>query len=340
MRTHPGARLPLLHRAVAIAATVTLLVLTAADMAGAQPQPTISQVKQKIAALTSRQDLVVQRLDQVTQDLAAGHRRLVAVTHRMARDRAQFRKMRREIAQMAAYAYEFGTTTSPVDLLASDSPQQVLSQAAMITQLSTTQHQRMEAYIAVARKLVVTRQALRVTEAGVARLQKQIAGQKAALTKLIAKQKSILATLRAQQRAAARAALVGSGGTLTATYRGPTTTEAQRAVAFAYAQLGKPYVWGATGPNSYDCSGLVMTAWGSAGVSIPRVTYSQWAALPHVPMSSIQPGDLIFFDNIGHVGMYVGGNMIIDAPQPGEFVEKVSLSSPWYAVNLVGAARP
>jgi cell wall-associated NlpC family hydrolase len=99
-------------------------------------------------------------------------------------------------------------------------------------------------------------------------------------------------------------------------------------------------VWGATGPGSYDCSGLAQAAWASAGVAIPRTTYEQWAALPHVPMSAIQPGDLIFFDGIGHVAIYVGNDMIIDAPQPGEVVERVSLSTPWYASTLDGAARP
>ena len=111
-------------------------------------------------------------------------------------------------------------------------------------------------------------------------------------------------------------------------------------MAFAYAQLGKPYVWGATGPGSYDCSGLVQAAWAAAGVSIPRTTYDQYSALPHVPMSSIRPGDLIFFDGLGHVAMYAGNNMIIDAPQPGQNVEYISLSSPWYSSTVDGAARP
>ena len=107
---------------------------------------------------------------------------------------------------------------------------------------------------------------------------------------------------------------------------GPTATQAQKAVAFAYAQLGKPYVWGATGPGSYDCSGLMMAAWAAAGVTIPRDTYSQVAGLPSVPLSSLQPGDLVFFDGDGHVAMHVGGGMIIDAPRTGLTVEKVSLS--------------
>jgi cell wall-associated NlpC family hydrolase len=83
-----------------------------------------------------------------------------------------------------------------------------------------------------------------------------------------------------------------------------------------------------------------MAAWASAGVSIPRDTYSQWAALPHVPMSTIQPGDLIYFNGESHVGIYVGGGYIIDAPVPGQSVEKVSLSQSWYAQTVNGAVRP
>src|SRR5262245_65607386 len=108
-------------------------------MAGAQPQPTISQVKQKIAALTSRQDQLVQRLDQVTQELAAARRQLAAASRREARYRLQFRTMRSEIAQMAAYAYEYGTMTAPVALLAPGGPRGAASQAALPTHRSAPQ---------------------------------------------------------------------------------------------------------------------------------------------------------------------------------------------------------
>ena len=145
----------------------------------------------------------------------------------------------------------------------------------------------------------------------------------------------MLATLTAQQTPT-----VGSGGSTSAVYTGPTATQAQKAVAFAYAQLGKPYQWGATGPGSYDCSGLMQAAWASAGVSIPRDTYSQVAGLPSVPLSALQPGDLVFFDGDGHVAMYVGGGMTIDAPRTGLTVEKVSLSSSWYSSTVDSAARP
>lgn len=117
---------------------------------------------------------------------------------------------------------------------------------------------------------------------------------------------------------------------------------AQQAVAFAYAQLGCPYVWGGTGPCSsgFDCSGLVMEAWASAGVQIPRTALAQWLGLPHISMGALEPGDLVIFAGGSHVGMYVGGGMLIDSPQPGESVEKIPLDTPWYQENLVGAVRP
>ncbi|WP_405618100.1 NlpC/P60 family protein [Streptomyces sp. NBC_00076] len=103
-------------------------------------------------------------------------------------------------------------------------------------------------------------------------------------------------------------------------------TKAEKALAFARAQIGKPYVWGATGPDSYDCSGLTQAAWKAAGVDIPRVTYDQVNAGTTVSLSAAQPGDLVFFyDDISHVGMYIGNGMMIHAPKPGAYVREESI---------------
>jgi cell wall-associated NlpC family hydrolase len=103
-------------------------------------------------------------------------------------------------------------------------------------------------------------------------------------------------------------------------------TKAEKALAFARAQIGKPYVWGATGPDSYDCSGLTQAAWKAAGVDIPRVTYDQVNAGTTVPLSQAQPGDLVFFyDDISHVGLYIGNGMMIHAPKPGAYVREESI---------------
>ncbi|MFJ8592955.1 NlpC/P60 family protein [Streptomyces sp. NPDC093598] len=103
-------------------------------------------------------------------------------------------------------------------------------------------------------------------------------------------------------------------------------TKADKALAFARAQIGKPYVWGAVGPGSYDCSGLTQAAWKAAGVTLPRTTYAQVNAGTTVPLSQAQPGDLVFFyDDVTHVGIYIGNGMMIHAPKPGTYVREESV---------------
>ena len=190
-----------------------------------------------------------------------------------------------------------------------------------------------------ASQLAGVEQEMQRTEAGIAGLNHQLASHKSSLGKLIDTQKATLASLTVPQQQAVQTNSIGGGGTASASYTGTTSTQGGKAVAFAYAQLGKPYQWGATGPGSYDCSGLAQAAWAAAGVSIPRTTYAQWAALPHISTSALEPGDLLYFDGMGHVAIYVGGGDIIDAPQTGMDVQKIPLSG-WYSSTLVGAARP
>lgn len=102
--------------------------------------------------------------------------------------------------------------------------------------------------------------------------------------------------------------------------------KAEKVIEFAKGELGKPYVWGATGPNSYDCSGFTQAAWRAAGVELPRVTYDQVNVGTKVAKSDMKPGDLIFFyDDISHVGIYVGGGQMIHASKPGDDVKYESI---------------
>jgi len=130
----------------------------------------------------------------------------------------------------------------------------------------------------------------------------------------------------------------GSTGSLSSASSAPApTSAASQAVAYAKAQLGKPYVWSAEGPNGFDCSGLTMMAWRSAGVSIPRVAAAQYDMGRHISRSSLEPGDLVFFGSpIHHVGMYVGGGMMIEAPYTGQVVRYHTIDRSDYA----GATRP
>jgi cell wall-associated NlpC family hydrolase len=124
----------------------------------------------------------------------------------------------------------------------------------------------------------------------------------------------------------------------------PPGPAATKAIAFARAQLGKPYVWGAAGPKSFDCSGLVYAAYRAAGISIPRVSGDQWRQGHHITIGQEQPGDLVFFNsgpgtsttNPGHVGLVIGGGQMIAAPHTGTVVQIQPYSRP----TLLGFTRP
>ena len=117
----------------------------------------------------------------------------------------------------------------------------------------------------------------------------------------------------------------------------PVKGGAGTAVSVARQQLGKPYEWAAEGPDSFDCSGLTMYAWGKAGVSLPHSSGAQYQSLPHVSRAQLQPGDLVFFGSpIHHVGIYEGGGVMINAPESGENVRRDSIAR----ADYVGAARP
>ena len=324
-------------------------------IAGAAPQPTVSQVQAKINQLTTQFDQVSQQYDQASEQLSAARSKLAGVHARLGTANARFQAAQASVAQNAAAAFEDTGSTSVAGVLTSGDPSVVLQQGSMLLELSGNRSAQTRQLGIAASQLAAAEQQVQRTESGIKNLKDQLAAHKDSLSTLIDKQKTLLASLTVPEQQTVQANTIGgaatgtstgtstssgtSSGTTTATYTGPTSTQAQKAVAFAYAQLGKPYQWGATGPDSFDCSGLAQAAWASAGVSIPRTTYEQWAALPHVSTSALEPGDLLYMDGIGHVAIYVGGGQIIDAPQTGRDVEKVPLAG-WYASSLVGAARP
>jgi cell wall-associated NlpC family hydrolase len=110
-------------------------------------------------------------------------------------------------------------------------------------------------------------------------------------------------------------------------------------VAIALSQLNTPYVWGGGSPGGFDCSGLVMWAYAQVGVSLPHSSYAQYGYGVAVSRDQLQPGDLVFFDGLGHVGIYIGGGQFVHAPHTGDVVKISSLDEAWYASAFVGARR-
>ncbi len=209
----------------------------------------------------------------------------------------------------------------------------------------------------VARQAAATRQ---LTQAAALRttLQKQVAAKADAVTTLLARTDALLAAadqrvrdLVAQQQRALDAASAAQASQTLAAARAalgnipevPPTAAATAALAFANSQLGKPYVWGATGPDAYDCSGLTGAAYRAGGVVLPRTSREQWYVGPHVELGALLPGDLLFwaFDpadpaTIHHVAIYAGQGLMYAAPHTGDVVRLQAV----YLDGYAGAIRP
>jgi cell wall-associated NlpC family hydrolase len=313
-----------------------------AQVAGAEPQPTVSQVQAKINALTGQFNKAVQQYDQVAQQLTAAKGRLAQVNKEMAGDQARYTTAQVKVVQIANASYMDSGQTSLAGLLTSSNPAQALAMTSVIMQLTGDRNLETQQFLDIAQQLGSVQQERQRTELGIQQLLDQRNQSKNSIKKLLDSEQATLDTLTAQQQQQVLDGGLGGGGTTSGTYTGPTGSQADTAVQFAYDQLGCPYVYGGTGPcaDGFDCSGLVQAAWAAAGIDIPRDTYEQWAALPHISSSDIEPGDLLYYNGEGHVAMYVGDGYIIDAPSTGYDVEKIPMDTSWYADNFDGAVRP
>ncbi|MFG2906057.1 NlpC/P60 family protein [Kitasatospora sp. NPDC048286] len=249
-------------------------------------------------------------------------------------------------SQLAAAQYRNGSASAYAELLLSKDPYEAVVIAELLASASRSQSEFLD-------KLKSDRDELdglrKQNEEALKTSQTLVAQQDAAKAKAaadLASVEQLVSSLTGAQRAEleqlekakadeAQLAFLASG----ALGKGERTPSLQGrgAVAFALAQLGKPYLWGGTGPGAYDCSGLTSQAWLHAGKPIPRTSQEQWAQLPHVALNQLRPGDLvIYFQDASHVGMYIGGGLIVQAPRPGAFIK----ISPIGSMAILGAVRP
>lgn len=332
--------------ATGIVAAGGLTVFATGAGAGAAPTPTVAQVQAKVNALTTQFDKVSEQLDQAGQQLSAAQSRLAQVKVHLNHANAQFQTAQANVAQTAAAAFEDTGATSMAGVLTSGDPQALLQQGSFLLEISGSRSAETQQLLSDASQLSGVEQEVQRTETGVATLKNQLAAHKNSLGKLIGTEKATLAGLTVPEQQTVQTNSIGgnssSANTTPQQSPLPTNSAAGKAIAFAYAQLGCPYVYGSAGPchDGFDCSGLMQAAYASAGVQIPRDTFEDWAELPHVALSDIEPGDMILYDGEGHVAMYVGNGYIIDAPQTGLDVEKLPMSTSWYADNTDGVVRP
>ncbi|PWI43751.1 C40 family peptidase [Streptomyces sp. ICBB 8177] len=356
----PGPRAAIGITAAALA-TVTLLSENA-SAAPARPQPTIAQVQAEVDSLNHQAELAADRYDQAAQNTAGRRREADALLDQLAQGAQRLNDARRTLGQLADAQYRTGGLGQTAQFLLASDPQQLFEQTHTLDRMTQRQQQALSDYETQQARTSDARaraasgvQALTLSQQKLARdkatVQKKLAQAQGLLNSLTAQQKAKLAALQKQrEEAAARAAAKlaaeqrqrakqSSGGSSSGGSSSDASfaAKAAKAIAFARAQLGKPYVWGATGPNSYDCSGLTQAAWAAAGVTLPRTTWDQVKVGTRVPVDDMQPGDLVFYySDISHVAMYIGNGQMIQAPHTGAVVDV----QPVTEMPIYGVTRP
>ncbi|WP_420079857.1 NlpC/P60 family protein [Streptomyces sp. JL4002] len=338
---------PLSGGTVRTAATIALAgAATATALEGtsqADPRPTTGQITAEVDRLYEEAEAATERYNGAKERADEAERELTGLREETARRTEQLNTARGALGTLAASQYRSGSLGTAVQLALADDPQEYLAQASFISRAG----ERNAAGITSVRRKLDEVGALRERASGrladLRARRDELAGHKAEIEGKLAAAKQLLAKLTAEERAAYEAQAPGNASPSTAAPAAAPPpapadgSRAARAVAFAYGAIGKPYVWGATGPGSYDCSGLTQAAWRSAGVTLPRTTYTQINAGRRVARDQLAPGDLVFFySGVTHVGLYVGNGQMIHAPRPGSTVRLAPIDSmPW-----AGASRP
>ena len=321
-------------------------------------------VKQEVAQLYQQAEADTQAYDATEERIARLQAAVANSGTRSAQLRAQLAEASGSLGRLAAAQYRTAGVNPSIALVFSAHPDSYLARAGMTDRMADVEHERV---LTALRDQQALDQLDRESAADLTDLhaaQTQLAVHRADIEAKLAAARDRLDALGSADRGRVAAALAAGGGfgygapgdglgtTLKAAapslnslvsaiastaesaaagsgaVPAPDVSRAITAVSAAYSELGKPYVWGATGPGQFDCSGLTQHVWAAAGVQLPRTSQEQADIGPSVPVSAIRPGDLvIYFSGRTHVGIYVGEGMVIHAPRPGSYVQFTPLSS-------------
>lgn len=323
---------------VRTAATIALAgAATTAGFEGtghAEPQLSPAQVQARVDKLYQEAEVATEKYDGAKEKADQATRRLHDLRDETARREDRLNTARDALGSIAAAQYRSGGLDPALQLALSDRPDQYLDGAAFAERVGDRQAGAVARVRKQLREVEQLRGAAHVELATLAARQAELKRAKKTITGKLDSARRLLSRLTDEQRArladpgtaggavrhASRSAARDLGTASSSPSAGSVAapnSRAAAAVSYAYGKLGSPYVWGATGPDAFDCSGLAQAAYRSAGLQLPRTTYAQINAGRRVSRSELLPGDLVFFySGISHVGIYVGNGMMIHAPNP------------------------
>ena len=325
-------------RSVLLAAILLpLTLLSNGPMTALATPATSARLEDQLDKQNRQADQLVEQYNQSNEALKKIRRSLNGLRAEANGAEADVRKLQATLGARASAAYVQGAGSAVAAVLGSNDPAAAIARVQVLDLLAARDGDLMD-QLGVAGKAFDERQRnlLAAEKAQAAEVQR-LAAKKAEVEQAADRTRALLSRMRAADRPSAPSpassgpvAPPPSGG------GGGGSGSAAAAVAFARAQVGKPYCYGGAGPGCYDCSGLTMMAWRQAGVSLPHSSASQFNVGRRISASELQPGDLIFYYSpISHVSIYIGGGQRISATHTGDYVRVQSLGS-----SIVGFARP
>jgi cell wall-associated NlpC family hydrolase len=322
----------------AVAATlVSLIALVGVVLSVATPsasaKPDIETAKKQYEKYEHMAEQASERYNDAQVKLEATQTKLAALNSDLARQQQVVDAMRQQVATMVVDQYQGDALSTTSQVVLSSNPDAFLDNLNAVSAYNSQRGQVMKQFSNELDRLNLRKAAVQDEAKQLTSLQASMAAQKKDLDAKAAKAKSVLDDLEAK----ARQQILSGGWTGDIPSNVPASGRAAAAVKFAMAQVGKAYVYGAAGPNAYDCSGLTMRAWGAAGVGLPHSSSAQQGYGTRVSESELQPGDLVFYYSpVSHVGMYIGNGLIVNALNPGAGVRV----SPLHSMPYAGAVRP
>lgn len=313
--------------ALAMATAIGLVPTTSA-----QAEPEISDVQARVDRLYHEAEQASERYNDAKIELDALQRDLDSLRADQERQDAELGDVREQVQDSLLRQFEGQGISAVGEVFVSDDPGAFLSQLSTMSTYDNYQDALLDDYATEVKALDIRQSATNTRLSQVAATEEKLKAEKATIDDNLAEAEGLLEDLKEEERAA-----ILSRGSTAVPSDVPASGRAAAAVAYAMAQVGDSYVYGAAGPSAFDCSGLTMMAWAQAGVALPHSSSMQYSSGSRVSSSDLQPGDLVFYYSpISHVGMYIGNGMIVHAANPSSGVEVSEL----YSMPYVGAVRP
>ncbi|QVQ53230.1 C40 family peptidase [Spiractinospora alimapuensis] len=284
------------------------------------------ELESEIDALTEEVSELVEELNQAEEDVEAAEKRLEELQDEIGDEEERYEELRESVVEFAGALYGGSDLDSPSSVLTAGSPEEIQEKAADLGYLSENQTAQLDEFSGSAERLFSLREESEETLEDAEERRDELEEQRDEVESTLSDREDELAEITGEDGSDSDSDSDSEG----ASYTGSATGNAGAALDYAFAQVGKAYCSGGTGPDCYDCSGLTMMSWQAAGVSLPRVTGTQQHVGQAVSYSDIQPGDLLFFySGISHVGLYAGNGQMVHAPNPRKSVEVVPLAGYW-----------